>query len=232
MEKRIVVGVDFSASSDRAVDEGLRLARQMGTRIEFVHICPLPPTAPELPLDVGNFETAQKSLAQLKAAAEREGIAAGTHLGVGSAVFGLLDFINRLHPSLVVVGSHGRTAVMRMLVGSVAENLIRRAPVPVLVVPAPQRLRPSRDAAWSCRECGHILGGAESTGRCAGCGADPPHWISAPIVHDQPADVGEASVGEEERDEVPQGNDPAGLFSTSPPGTEGYNINPELRVRY
>jgi nucleotide-binding universal stress UspA family protein len=232
MENRIVVGVDFSASSDRATSEAYQLALKMGARIDFVHICPLPPSAPELPLDATSFEAARKSLVDLKASATRAGVAAETHLGVGSAVFGLLDFIHKLDPALVVIGSHGRGAVMRLLVGSVAENLIRRAPVPVLVVPAPQRLKRTRDAAWSCGDCGHILGGAESTGRCAGCGSEPPHWIAAPVVHDQPVDIDEPAVGEEERHEVGQRNDPAGLFSTSPPGTEGYDVNPELRVRY
>jgi nucleotide-binding universal stress UspA family protein len=230
-QPRFVVGVDFSPSSARAVDEAVRMARRMGARIDFVHICPLPPSAPELPLDVSGFDAAQKSLADLKAATLRAGVPAETHLGVGSATFGLLDFINRLSPSLVLVGSHGRTALLRALVGSVAENLIRRAPVPVLVVPAPHRLRPPADAAWSCGSCGHILGRAESTSRCAGCGAEPPHWIAAPLSH-EPIDAGGPAVGEEERDEVPQRNDPAGLFATSPPGTDGCDVNPELRVRY
>jgi nucleotide-binding universal stress UspA family protein len=240
MEKppRILVGVDFSPASQCAVAEGHRLARAMGAQVDFAHISPLPPSAPELPpleLETATLAAARSSLAELEENARREGIPAATHFGVGSPVFGLLDFIDRLQPMVVIVGSHGRTALMRLLVGSVAESLIRRSPVPVLVVPAPGRHRqvaPS-DAAWSCRDCGHILGRHESTSSCSGCGAEPAQWIAAPLSS-EPADAGVAAVSDEEREELPsaQRNDPAGLFATSPPGCEGTDINPELRVRY
>jgi nucleotide-binding universal stress UspA family protein len=241
MEKeapRIIVGVDFSPASDRAVGEAWLLARHMDAKLDFVHISPLPPSAPELPplaFDTAGVELAKKSLGALQEAAQRDGLSAEIHLGVGSPVFGLVDFIKRLKPALVVVGSHGRTALMRLLVGSVAESLIRRSPAPVLVVPAPERQRATHphDAAWSCGDCGHILTGYESTSRCSECGAQPPHWISAPLS-DEAADLGEPSVGDEERDEVDAGqrNSPTGLFATSAPGTQGTDINPELRVRY
>jgi len=234
METRILVGVDFSAASDRAVEEARMLARKMGAQLDFVYISPIPVAAAELPplaLDVGNLEQARKSLAELQTAARRDGLAAEVHFGIGSPVFGLLDFIRKLQPALVVVGSHGRNALARLFLGSVAESLVRRATVPVLVVPAPERVKRTQDSAWSCRACGHILGDRQSSSRCAGCGAEPAHWTEA-LISSEPIDAGEPSVGDEARDEVPQRNDPAGLFAISPPGTEGADINPELRVRY
>jgi len=135
---RILVGVDFSHASRRAADEAQQLAAQMGAQIDLVHICPLPPAGAELsvPIDAGAMERARRELATVERELRDEGFAAKTHLGVGDPVAGLLDYIRRLQPALVVVGSHGHGAVLRLLMGSVAESLIRRAGVPVMVVPA------------------------------------------------------------------------------------------------
>jgi nucleotide-binding universal stress UspA family protein len=235
--QKILVAVDFTDSSDLAVGEARRLARQLNATIAFVHVAPLPPSSPsELvsrdPSALGDLSEPRARLTALVAACEREGIAAEPHLCVGSVVMGILDLIERLAPIMVVAGSHGKGRITRALVGSVAESLLRRSPVPVLVVPSPRRQIAARHAAWMCSDCGHILGN-EGTQRCRECGANPAHWISAPIS-DEPIDVGEPAVGEIERETVDQGqrNDPAGLFATSPAGTSGESVNPELRVRY
>jgi nucleotide-binding universal stress UspA family protein len=130
---RILVCVDFSAASERAVAEAGVLAQWMGAQLDFVHVAP---SATDV--------EAREALHALEASVREDGLVAKAHLGVGSAVAGILDFIARLHPVLVVAGSHGRGAMMGHLVGSVAENLIRRSPVPVLVVPAPNDGRECR----------------------------------------------------------------------------------------
>jgi nucleotide-binding universal stress UspA family protein len=235
--QRILVAVDFTESSDLAVDEARRLARQLNAVLSFVHVAPLPPASPadlmsRNPTDLGGLSEARARLTALVAACEREGIAAEQHLCVGSIVIGLLDLVERSSPLMVVAGSHGKGRITRALVGSVAESLLRRSPVPVLVVPSPRRQMAARHAAWMCRDCGHILG-SEGTQRCRECGADPAHWISAPIS-DEPIDVAEPAIGAIDRETLDQGrnNDPAGLFATSPAGTSGTSVNPELRVRY
>lgn len=230
---RVLVAVDFSAASDRAVEEAGRLARQLGAQIDLVHIYPLPPTTAELPPMTGDgapVAAAHDALLALERRLAADGFAVKSHFGVGTVVFGVLDYIERVKPALVVVGSHGKGAVMRLLVGSVAESLIRRARVPVLVVPAPERVAVVADTAWSCRDCGHILGRGEASGRCAGCGVHPAHWISAPVTS-APIDAGLSAVGDEGRDEVVSYSS-TGLFATSPAGTSGGDVNPELRVRY
>ncbi len=88
--------------------------------------------------------------------------------------------------------------------------------------------------AWSCKDCGHIMSQTSDdppTGKCPECHRASPHWLSAELTN-QPIDAGLASTADYSRDEV-SGNDPAGLFSTSPPGVSGeVSINPELKVRY
>ena len=88
--------------------------------------------------------------------------------------------------------------------------------------------------AWACKACGHIMSqttDAAPTSKCPECHAAAPQWLAAEMTN-QPIDAGLASTADYERDEV-SGNDPAGLFSTSPPGASGaVSINPELKVRY
>lgn len=234
---KILVAVDFTDSSNLAAEEARRLALKLGAGIAFTHMVALPlASARDMitggPADLASFEAARAQLNALAAESAKLGIPAETHLCVGSVVMGLLDVIERLQPSLVVLGSHGKGRLTRALMGSVAESVLRRSPVPVLVVPSPRRTVAAKNAAWMCRDCGHILGN-EGTERCHECGAHPAHWISAPIS-DAPIDAGESAVGEVDRESVSQEqrNDPAGLFATSPGGSGNVSINPELRVRY
>jgi nucleotide-binding universal stress UspA family protein len=235
--KAILVAVDFTESSDLAVAEARRLAARLGTGISFAHVVALPPATPSEMMglagnDLRAFEHARHELKCLVDDSLAEGLEADYHLCVGSVVMGLLDLIKQHPPMMVVTGSHGKGLLGRALLGSVAESLLRRSPVPVLVVPSPQRRRAAEHAAWMCRDCGQIAPGS-GTQRCPGCGAHPAHWISAPLA-DGPIDAGVPSVGEVEREMVngDQRNDPAALFATTPGGTGNISINPELRVRY
>ncbi len=229
---RILVAVDFSSSSERAVAAARRLATQTGGQLDLVHICALQFSARDLPspsLNPGVIEGAQEALGKLAAATRADGFTVEAHFAVGAAAFGILDFIRRLNPAMVVLGSHGRGAMMRLLVGSVAESVMRRSPVPVLIVPAEQRTEATDNTAWSCRDCGHIVTNFESTIRCGQCGAEPPHWNSAPISA-EPIDAGLPSVSDGAREQV-SGGSSAGV-ATSPAGSDGGDVNPELRVRY
>jgi nucleotide-binding universal stress UspA family protein len=246
----ILVGTDFSDSSDRALAHALQLAERLGARLDLVHVVQIQaPAVLELWLAAaGNESQITQTKQMLKAVRDRvstEKTPCRTHLRLGDPVAGMLELIESLKPSLVVVGSHGRGAMMRALLGSVSERLCRRSPVPVLVVPAPGRaaaareeaaadaasLLPVVETAWSCHRCGHIRMAMEP--QCDGCGMEPAAWDSAPISRSL-ADEAAPTVGASTDEHVASAsaNDPAVLFSISPPGTEGYSINPELRIRY
>jgi len=235
---KILVAVDFSDSADRALAQALALAAPLKGELIIAHVAiPKPVTPTDVvsaaPIDMEDAQRARTALGEMVALAKTHGVEARLHLLAGSVVFGLLDAIDELNPNLVVVGSHGKGVLRRALMGSVSESLCRRSSVPVLVVPCPRRQWAAHRAAWSCSECGHILDKRENTEKCTGCGIQPVRWLSAPITHD-PADIDEASVADSEGDHLTQSQSQStqGSMVTSVGGTQGTDVNPELRVRY
>jgi nucleotide-binding universal stress UspA family protein len=140
--KVIVVGVDFSPSSERALDEAFRLAMAPDASIHLAHVAS--GTATDLVLDMlegarrVNFDEAERHLVGYgRSRAASAGIPAvrvHAHVRLGSPAQELVELANLLDADLVVVGTHGRTGLGRLLVGSVAEALVKKARCPVLVV--------------------------------------------------------------------------------------------------
>lgn len=147
--QRVLVPVDYSDHSRRALEYAAQLANRFGASLEVLHVWDRPSYVPDN-LTVGPPGTA-KSLAELvrdTAQAEMTSFLAGVnlrapvalehHLVGGEPAHAILDWL-RSHPAqLLVVGTHGRTGVKHLLMGSVAEKLVRLSPVPVLTVP-PER---------------------------------------------------------------------------------------------
>lgn len=229
----IMVAVDFSDDSARAFKEALGLAKRLGADIDLIHVSPpLPPTPADIvATDARGLgeatRAAQEGLAKLAAEGAAQGVAVQTHLFVGMITAGLLEAIEKYKPAMVVVGSHGKGAIARAFMGSVSETLCRRSSAPVLVIPTAHHPARAERQAWACEACGHILRDFETSLRCEHCGARPARWIAAP-VDSEPADAGMPAVGETTRETVAGG----GPFATSPGGVSGYDVNPELRVRY
>lgn len=227
-----MVAVDFGSTSNRALDKAIDLARTLAVPLDLVSVCPSLPFG-QTEADTPYVETAETELTELRARAEAAGVQTRTHVRCDNVVFGLLDAIEELDPQLVVVGSHGRSGVKRMLVGSVSESLTRRSPVPVLIVPAPAREKVAKLMAWSCRECGHILVDGESAESCPRCGDFPGHWISA-TVSNEPIDIAEPTVGEGAATGVasPDTQDGPSMFVTAPAGAyDRSEPNAEIRIR-
>ena len=236
--KSILVAVDFGATSARAFTAAVDLAARLGAPLDIVTVIPpIPLEAADNARNTPDAEAAFGDLAQWAEIAEKRGVAARTHLRTETVVFGLLEAITELEPQLVVVGSHGRRGVTRVLLGSVSESLARRSKVPIVIVPSPDRSRAAMVAAWSCGECGHILADRDARAVCARCGVSPARWISA-AISDEPADAGEPSVGESvvsDLQSVQTGyaGGGSGFFATSPAGGNDRTVpNAELRVRY
>jgi nucleotide-binding universal stress UspA family protein len=140
--KRILCPVDFSETSTLALEVASDFARGTGAMLYIVHVEESPvPFGPGLhgglpsPLD----KDAHQLWSTLPAATN---VDFEHHLLFGSAKDAIVNFIDDHEIDLVVVGSHGRSGVKRVLVGSFAEALMRSSPVPVLTVrPNMKRVR-------------------------------------------------------------------------------------------
>ncbi len=143
MFQRILIPVDGSDTSNKALVVALQMARDSGGRVRIVH------SLDELSYMSGYEysgdvvalarEQAGKVLADAKAIADSSGVPAEEQL-IESPGVRLGDCIAReataWSADLIVVGTHGRRGVGRVLLGSGAEQVIRTAPVPVLVIRA------------------------------------------------------------------------------------------------
>ena len=146
MYKRIVVAVDGSETSSKALDEATKLAREMSSIILLLHVCE------EMPImwepDGMNMILMQNSLKAVSDAGKEllekhrrqlaeQGITVETKLvetyggRIGSVIS---EEAQKWNADLLVVGTHGRKGIAHLLMGSVAEGVARTASIPVLLV--------------------------------------------------------------------------------------------------
>ena len=149
MYKRILVALDGSETSMRALTASLNLARQGGGRVRLVHVVeelaylggfdPYGASSGDLVKVIR--ENAAKVLATGLAAAGSAGVEADTVLydNFGERLpEAVADAARQWNADLIVVGTHGRRGMGRVLMGSGAEQIIRLSPVPVLVIRSPE----------------------------------------------------------------------------------------------
>jgi nucleotide-binding universal stress UspA family protein len=137
--KHILVATDFGDEAAKALDVGVELAKKYGATITLLHVYEIPPYPyPAMPVAV-DFVTpirdaAQKQLASAFEALKLRGVEARSELLYGPPGSAILETAEHRKADLIVVGTHGRKGVMRALLGSVAEKVVRLAQVPVLTV--------------------------------------------------------------------------------------------------
>jgi nucleotide-binding universal stress UspA family protein len=139
----ILVPVDFSEHSQRALDSAKTLAEKFGASIHLLTVVPDPfvlpdpsswyvPVPPEY-VD-GLRRDAEDHLRGLLTPDERNRFRAHSAMLFGNASASILEYIERESIDLVVMGTHGRGGIARAVMGSVAEKVVRSAPCPVLTV--------------------------------------------------------------------------------------------------
>jgi nucleotide-binding universal stress UspA family protein len=141
---RILVPVDFSPHSDRALRYAARLAAWLGASVELVHVVENPfasgawtsevyvPNLPEM-LDSLVAE-ANKRLTALKSVVASQNVNVEAGVLMGQPAYTIIDHARTGRFDLIVMGTHGRTGFSHVFMGSVAERVVRRAPCPVLTV--------------------------------------------------------------------------------------------------
>lgn len=144
--KRILVPTDFSAHSDAAVRYAVVLARQFGSSLFLLHVLDDAYAAGPWESEFGIPETpglrdrlkreAEQRLTACLTAADRDRFNVTTEVVTGRPAQSIVDFARDNATDLIVMGTHGRSGVAHLLMGSVAERVVRSAPCPVLTVRA------------------------------------------------------------------------------------------------
>lgn len=137
--KRILVPVDFSACSQKALAYALPLARQFGARIILLHV--IEPYVPIPEMSAVDWEAiaayarrdAEAELAKLRSTI-MDDVPMQLESRVGRADRAIVTAADELAADLIVISTHGRTGMGRVLMGSVAEHVTRYAHCPVLTV--------------------------------------------------------------------------------------------------
>ncbi len=141
--RRILVPTDFSDPAAAALRYGRALAEEFGSTLYLMHIVPEPYVYPwgtevsTLPLVDLLAQSETQASERLKALADDTGALSGrikTATAIGTPVDRILQYQADEGIDLIVMGTHGRGAVGHLLLGSVAERIVRRSPVPVLTV--------------------------------------------------------------------------------------------------
>lgn len=143
MYKKILVPVDGSATAKRGLDEAIRLAKAGGGTIRLVHVVDeLVVVDPEVPVYYQAMieslrESGKATLAKSEAAVKAQGIPVETvmleTMGVRAADL-IVEQASQWPADLIVMGTHGRRGLRRVVLGSDAELVIRHTTVPVLLL--------------------------------------------------------------------------------------------------
>ncbi len=148
MYSKILVAVDGSESAGQALTEALRLAAALGAELTVVHVIDNSYLRYEVgyvdltDLRTGLIDAGQMLLDQAKAKAAASQVKCQTLmidevLALGDVSTAIEQAAGQVGAELLVAGTHGRRGVRRLLMGSVAEGLVRQCRLPVLLVHAP-----------------------------------------------------------------------------------------------
>ncbi|MBU3700657.1 MAG: universal stress protein [Acidimicrobiia bacterium] len=148
--RSVIAAVDFSDVGDAVVHEGELLAGATGTRLHLVHVAAGEPVLAGYDKDDLSPFTRSARAGELTEEHGRlrlraEASAADTGLDVhplvlvGPAADTLLDAVDELRASHIVLGTHGHGGLHHLVFGSVAQEIVRRSPVPTVLVPVTGR---------------------------------------------------------------------------------------------
>jgi nucleotide-binding universal stress UspA family protein len=157
--KKILVPIAFTDNCLRAKEFAAAIAQKFGAEVELLHVVETSPyevyQQRGIVADIPIYESALGSVPRPaqkfivrdvmdetrreldKIAAKNGGVKYVTDVKHGNSAEEILRAIDEYKPDLVVMATHGRTGLKHMLMGSVAERIVRLSPVPVLTVRAP-----------------------------------------------------------------------------------------------
>ncbi len=139
MYDRILVATDGSDAAVEAVEEAVELAAGQGAELHVINVVEMTavePMGPTTGVSVDSMEeVGQQAVAEAVERAQEAGVESVEGVTTrGVAHEEIVAYVEDQDIGLVVVGTHGRTGLDRLLLGSVAEKVVRLSPVPVLTV--------------------------------------------------------------------------------------------------
>ena len=141
--RRILFASDFSKASRKAFATAVRTAKRARASLSIVHVlAPFLPVGPDQYVGPETWEEideqarkwAARHLAALAAKAHAGGVRATTTLIEGTPAREITRFAKKKHADLLIIGTHGRTGLARLFLGSVASQIVATAPCPVMTV--------------------------------------------------------------------------------------------------
>jgi universal stress protein A len=148
----IVVPTDFSEHADQALRYAETLAADPDVSLHLLHVVDMPIVpllwsadmyVPDMaPNDLSAIKDAEHRLEQRRAGLAERGINASATVVLGTIPRAVSEYASEINADLVVMSTHGRTGMSHLAMGSVAEQVVRAAPCPVLTIrPRPGSLR-------------------------------------------------------------------------------------------
>jgi len=138
--KRILVPIDFSDCSKKALQYALPLAKEHAAALTLLYVVPPAYGAGEYggidyaQLEASMREGGEKELAKLAVDEVRGEVSADALVRVGSPAVNIIEVARSLPADIIVISTHGRTGLNHVFLGSVTEHVVQRAPCPVFVV--------------------------------------------------------------------------------------------------
>lgn len=141
--KRILCAIDFDPNSKLVIDMARRIAEQGGAKLTLFHVVPVPIQVVGQPIALEPFTAAETSAKMHldRFADEHLGktaVAYETVVTSGDPASEIVRAARELNPDLVVMATHGRTGLSHLILGSVAERVVRESSRPVLTVRGPR----------------------------------------------------------------------------------------------
>jgi len=132
--QKILVPVDFSDCSVKALQYAIPFARQFGAELKLLYVLEPYPAVPEMaPYDFDDLHDSHQELDALAKAIEG-GVRSSTSLRKGMPHTEIAEAAREFGADLIIISTHGRKGFSRLLLGSTSEKVVRNAPCPVLIV--------------------------------------------------------------------------------------------------
>jgi nucleotide-binding universal stress UspA family protein len=141
--KNIVVPIDFSDTTDVLIDGAVDFAKEVAGKICLIHVAPA-----DIGFAIGDmgfqyFPEIEKSeiseelseLNEIEKRVQAKGVACEHLLKQGVAAEIILDYAKEKEARYIVLGSHGRSGIYDVFVGSLTKDITKKSPIPVLVLP-------------------------------------------------------------------------------------------------